>query len=325
MDLISVIVPVYKVEQYLDRCVESIVNQTYQHLEIILVDDGSPDRCPEMCDEWAEKDSRIKVIHKENGGLSDARNAGLKAATGQYIAFVDSDDWIDKTFIDYLYRAITDTGADLSACDVCFVPDGEELPDCMESFGTVQTCFPEEAIGELLKGSSFRATVWNKIYKAELLYGETFEIGRLHEDEFFSYRIFDKCSRLAFVDLPLYCYRQRADSIMSTYSIGHLDALEAYSRRLELLKHKYPDLYRRDKVLFCVACLNLYCDALMHQFDNNIVARNRIKEYRRRIHFSFSEIVRHSLKKKIYIIGSLPLIIDLFAKLRVCRGYQQDG
>ena len=156
MDLISVIVPVFKVEQYLNRCVESIVNQTYKNLEIILVDDGSPDDCPTICDTWAKKNSGIKVIHKTNGGLSDARNAGLVAATGQYIAFVDSDDWIQKTFIDYLYRAITNTGADLSACDVRFVPDGEEVSDSTEPFGTVQTCLPEEAIGELLKGFSFR-------------------------------------------------------------------------------------------------------------------------------------------------------------------------
>ena len=93
-DLISIIIPIYKVEKFLDRCVESVVNQTYSNLEIILVDDGSPDNCPYMCDEWAEKDSRIKVIHKLNGGLSDARNEGLKSSTGKYVGFVDSDDWI---------------------------------------------------------------------------------------------------------------------------------------------------------------------------------------------------------------------------------------
>ena len=99
MDLISVIVPVYQVEEYLDRCVQSIVDQTYTNLEIILVDDGSPDRCPQMCDEWAKRDSRIRVIHKENGGLSDARNAGMQAASGTYIAFVDSDDWVSERYI----------------------------------------------------------------------------------------------------------------------------------------------------------------------------------------------------------------------------------
>ena len=109
MDLISVVVPVYRVEPYLDRCVASIVNQTYRNLEIILVDDGSPDRCPAMCDAWAEKDRRIKVIHKANGGLSDARNVGLQLAQGNYVAFIDSDDWIDLRFIEILYKAIVET------------------------------------------------------------------------------------------------------------------------------------------------------------------------------------------------------------------------
>ena len=114
MDLISVIVPVYKVEAYLDRCVQSIVDQTYTNLDIILVDDGSPDRCPQMCDEWAKRDRRIRVIHKENGGLSDARNAGLRMAAGAFVAFVDSDDDVDLQYIEALYRALNDAQADIA-------------------------------------------------------------------------------------------------------------------------------------------------------------------------------------------------------------------
>ena len=124
---ISVIVPIYKVEQYLNRCVESIVNQTYKNLEIILVDDGSPDLCPKICDEWAEKDSRIVVIHKENSGLSDARNAGLKVATGGYVAFVDSDDIINPFYVEYLYKAICDNDAQISACDLKNFYDEKEM------------------------------------------------------------------------------------------------------------------------------------------------------------------------------------------------------
>ena len=114
MDLISIIVPIYKVEPYLNKCVQSIVDQTYRDLEIILVDDGSPDNCPAICDAWAAKDSRIRVIHKENGGLSDARNAGLAIATGKYICFIDSDDSIAPTFIAELYDALSRTGADIA-------------------------------------------------------------------------------------------------------------------------------------------------------------------------------------------------------------------
>ena len=116
MELISVIIPVYKVEKYLDECIESAVNQTYENIEIILVDDGSPDRCPEICDAWAGKDPRIRVIHKENGGLSDARNAGMAASRGAFIAFVDSDDILEPEYIEYLYQALCETGADVSEC-----------------------------------------------------------------------------------------------------------------------------------------------------------------------------------------------------------------
>ena len=112
---ISVIVPVYKVEPYLDKCVSSIVNQTYTNLEIILVDDGSPDSCPTMCDAWAEKDSRIRVIHKPNGGLSDARNAGIVVATGELMAFVDSDDWIASDMYEHLYQRLTEDDSDIAA------------------------------------------------------------------------------------------------------------------------------------------------------------------------------------------------------------------
>ena len=117
-DLISVIIPIYNVEQYLDRCIDSVKKQTYTNLEIILVDDGSPDNCGKMCDEYAEDDKRIKVIHKENGGLSDARNAGIEIATGEYITFIDSDDYVSLDYVEYMYKLLKDAGAKLSICGV---------------------------------------------------------------------------------------------------------------------------------------------------------------------------------------------------------------
>ena len=129
MDLISIIVPVYKVEKYLDKCVQSIVDQTYQNLEIILVDDGSPDNCGAMCDVWAKKDSRIKVIHKENGGLSDARNAGIKAASGEYIFLLDGDDYILKNAIELMYKGVTENNADIAICNYKKVTSDIDLVD----------------------------------------------------------------------------------------------------------------------------------------------------------------------------------------------------
>lgn len=316
MDLISVIVPIYQVEKYLGSCVESIVSQTYRNLEIILVDDGSPDNCPAICDQWAEKDDRIRVIHKNNGGLSDARNAGLELATGEYIAFVDSDDWINEHYIEYLYEAIRQTDADLAACDISIVLEGKEVQTISRKMPVPVINTPEEALSTLLIGRGYRAVVWNKLYKRKLLCGETFEVGKLHEDEFFSYRIYDKCTKLTYIDLPLYNYLQREGSIMATYSVRHLDSLEAYSRRLILLQRNYPKLYEKDKFIFCVSCFNQYCDALGKKFEGQKDALNIIKTYRRKVHFSFSEWLKQPFKNKVYIIGTNAFFITLFALIR---------
>ena len=176
MDLISVIVPIYNVESYLDRCIESIVNQTYKNLEIILVDDGSPDNCPAMCDAWAARDSRIQVIHKENGGLSDARNAGLAAASGEYIAFADSDDWVDAQCIRSLYGALRETDSEIAACDVC-VTSRETGESCSFTKAPARICTPAEAIGDILKAEVTAANFGNV---SELATGEDIARGILN-------------------------------------------------------------------------------------------------------------------------------------------------
>lgn len=178
--LLSVIVPVYKVEPYLDRCVESIVNQTYSNLEIILVDDGSPDDCPRMCDGWAEKDSRIRVIHKENGGVSDARNVGIALATGEYLAFVDSDDYIAENMYEILISAMHRTGAEIACSGTNIVKNGVET--------TVRSlqkkmCFSEElALREVLLRGNVNEAVWDKVYRKTLFQGILFPKGEISED-----------------------------------------------------------------------------------------------------------------------------------------------
>ncbi len=320
MELISIIVPVYNVEVFLDSCIESIVNQTYFNLEIILVDDGSTDNSSQLCDDWASKDSRIRVIHKKNGGLSEARNIGIDAAAGAYIAFVDSDDWIEKNFIEQLMKSIIYTSADLSACNVNFVLDGEKTGSVIINEKTPQKYTPEEALGSMLNNSLFRTVVWNKLYSRALLDNEYFEVGRFHEDEFFTYRIYDKCKSLAFIDLPLYNYRQRVGSIMSTPSIRHLDSLDAELRRVEFFKHKYPSLYVKDKVIFCTSCLNMYCKYLSNKSETTASVKEKIKSYRRNIRFSIKEWLDCSWKDRIYILASSAWCIEVISRLRVKRG-----
>ena len=192
MSMITVIVPIYKVEHYLNRCVQSIIDQTYRNLEIILVDDGSPDLCPAMCDAWRERDSRILVIHKQNGGLSDARNTGMAVASGDYIAFVDSDDWIAPEMLERLLGAIREDDSDIAACTVQMVGEGVST----SQFLTVRTnCVlsRQEAQKALLEESLLKQPVWYKLYKRETIRDILFEVGKHHEDVFWSYQGDWKC------------------------------------------------------------------------------------------------------------------------------------
>lgn len=168
-ELVSVIVPVYKVEPYLDRCVASILAQTYPNLEVILVDDGSPDNCPALCDAWAQRDARIRVIHKKNGGLSDARNVGLDAASGAYISFVDSDDYIAENFIETLYDLLHEYHTDISAVHWKLVyADAPEVPAPLSSRNV--TLFQgADAIRELFTEDTYACYAWNKLCKRDCL------------------------------------------------------------------------------------------------------------------------------------------------------------
>lgn len=257
MDRISVIVPIYKVEPYLDRCVRSIVAQTYDNLEIILVDDGSPDNCPTMCDAWAAKDSRIKVIHKENGGLSDARNAGLSVATGALVSFIDSDDYIAPEFVTELYDAIAQTGADVAECATAYVDeDGNILR--LRNAAPVAQMDKLEALRRLVLEDGIYQTVWNKLYRREICI--PFETGKLNEDEFFTWKVFEKIEKLAVVEAPLYNYLQRGGSIIGTgYHIRRLDGLVARFQRMRALQ-KYEELACLTRQQFAFDCLwHLQC------------------------------------------------------------------
>lgn len=240
--LVTVIVPVYNVECYLDKCISSIVHQSYKNLEIIMIDDGSTDASSEICDKWAVKDKRIHVIHKQNGGLSDARNAGLAVATGEYISFVDSDDWIKPQFIETLMALLESDKADIAECGVRYVDERGHI--------LRERCYPEkkaakskiEALKTLVKENGIYQTVWNKLYKRDVLKGILFEKGKYNEDDFWTYQVFDRAERLIVISDKLYCYLQRESSIMGIgYQIKRLDGLKARIERMEYLQ-KYEEL-----------------------------------------------------------------------------------
>lgn len=204
--LISVIVPVYKVEQYLDRCVSSVLAQTYQNTEIILVDDGSPDGCPAMCDAYAEKYAKIQVIHQENKGLSGARNKGIDAAKGEYLAFVDSDDVWSPYFLESLYGAMKEHDADISQCRWEYM-HGEELKEAYEPQAKCECFTNREMLANLyIQTGAYYVVAWNKLYKKELFANIRYPEGRIHEDEATTYKLFDLAKKCVFVDNALYGY-----------------------------------------------------------------------------------------------------------------------
>lgn len=232
-ELISVIIPIYHVEDYLKECVDSVLKQTYSNLEIILVDDGSDDKCPSICDDYQKQDARIHVIHKENGGLSDARNAGLDIATGDYICFIDSDDVVHPNFIQTLYEDLLFTNSDMA---ICHYEKVYEIPQVMElpSQHAIKVYTQLEILDALYgKESLFIIVAWNKLYRKSIWDNLRYPKGKIHEDEFVIHHILDQVSQVVLNEGSYYYYRQREGSITNHYNEKRLHALEGLENRIQ--------------------------------------------------------------------------------------------
>ena len=242
--LISVIIPVFKVESYLERCVDSVINQTYKNLEIILVDDGSPDNCPQMCDNYAKADKRIKVVHKKNGGLSDARNAGTQIASGDYVIYVDSDDYIELDTIDTLYNNLKTHNADISFAS--FSTFSNETISNKNTANEVEVLNTTDAMMRFAtKGAVEFVVAWCKLYKKELLSKTPFPVGKLHEDEFSTYKIFAKANTIVKSSSSLYNYYIRSGSIMQSKKLqNYIDIFEAVNERFDFYKTNFKEIYK---------------------------------------------------------------------------------
>ena len=232
--LISIIIPIYKVEPYLRRCLDSVVNQTYTNLEIILIDDGSPDGCPQICDEYAAKDNRIVVIHKKNGGLSEARNTGLDICKGEYVTFIDSDDWAKKNYIETLLDIAAKENADI-AIGENIKTDG--IPQSQNKKNILKTFSPQKVLLELFKKGNVAFVVsWGKLYRKELFSSLRFPVGKYHEDEFTTYILFYNAKKTVYTSEVLYFYYQREGSIVSTRHPW--DVLEYLEQRYLFFKER---------------------------------------------------------------------------------------
>lgn len=244
MPEISVIVPVYRVEPYLRQCVDSILSQTFTDFELILVDDGSPDNCGAICDEYALEDSRVRVIHKQNGGLSDARNAGIDMAKGEFLTFIDSDDLVAPEYLNRLYHSIKSSAAEIAICNMLPFKDSSN-PQIEEqnSNDSKRIISGRDACLSIYRmDGTVPIMAWGKLYKSSLFNGIRYPVGLIHEDDATTPKLFYLANKIAQIGDKLYLYRSRADSIMSQpFSAKRFDCLSAVDSCIMFFKHNQDD------------------------------------------------------------------------------------
>lgn len=237
-NLVSIIVPVYNVEKYIEFCLKSIINQSYTDIEILLIDDGSTDKSGEVCDKYARKYQNIRAFHKDNGGLSDARNYGMRYAVGEWITFVDSDDILHKDFINNMVTAARKAKLDIVVCDHYMLTEKniEQLPQIkMKKENKVEIWEEAEATKELLYQKTFTTSAWGKLYKTVLFENILFPVGRLHEDVGTIYKVFEKARRVGYINQKLYFYLQRNQSI--THSFFSRKKMDYVILTKEIIEH----------------------------------------------------------------------------------------
>lgn len=318
--LISVIIPVYKAEFYLDACVESVLAQTYINTEIILVDDGSSDNCPTMCDSYAEKDSRVRVIHKENGGVSSARNAGVDVATGKYVAFLDSDDLWSPYFLERLHYAITETNADVAICRfVRFKENKLPLNSEKREFSLLTQT---EAFDCLFNAKNENMVVaWNKLYKRDIWKKIRYPFNRIHEDEAVIHEVIGASERIVWVDEAHYFYRQTPGSITtSKFNLKRFDEMYAKEQRIAYFESRgMLELANRTKLVYLNNLMRLY-RTVLHEVENQEIRKQNCKMIYNRFHEIYcKKLVQNSspITKIRYIL--FKIIPVIYSKVELKR------
>lgn len=276
--MISVVVSIHKVEAYLNRCIESLLKQTYKDFEIILVDDGSPDNCPAMCDDWEKKVSKIRVFHKENGGLSSARNCGIEYAKGEYIIFPDPDDWVEPDYLETILAIREKYNADLSICGHYY---GDNTNNKNASISIYNT---EEALEQLMMPRSFCGYTWNKLYNMDIIreYNLRFdtELGMV-QDLHFNVRYFQLCEKIVYDPKPLYHYVIDSGGVTSRYTPltpRKISGLKTYEKIAEITHDKYPNIESVAYASLCNMCLEdiyiYYKSGMKSKETRNMLQKN---------------------------------------------------
>ena len=288
-EMISIIIPIYKVEKYLPECLNSVVHQTYHNLEIILVDDASPDGCGEICDRYAARDKRIKVIHKKkNEGQAAARNMGMELASGEYIFFADSDDWLAEDALEKLYDGLKRHQADCCVgASVTMLEDKNgEMHAHYGKPREIRSVTAVEAMQQVLLSGS---AAWNRLYKREMLEGLRFPQGRINEDEPFMLYLYERMERIVFMNCVTYFYRKRKDSTTtSDFSVKKIDCVYNSRENLEFVTKKVPELIPAAEYKYCKTLLWCYINLFK-------LKDQQAKTLRRKIHKEIREHWKQAL------------------------------
>ena len=312
-ELISIIVPVYNVEQYLEKCVDSIINQKYKNLEIILVDDGATDSSGKLCDELAKIDNRIKVYHKENGGLSDARNYGVERATGDYIGFVDSDDYIDSEMYEELYEAIKKENVDVVECNLKIIyPDRVEL-FTEQKYYNVYT--KQEYLEEYLKIEKIFGSACVRLIKSDIAKKLKFPVGKLYEDTYYAYDLIEKVDRYVIMNNPYYNYLMRENSITNTkFNPRIFDLIEIVEKFRKTTYENYPGLKEAADCRKMYAYFSVLNSILLEENYRDNEYYSEILSYFKRNYINLLKNKYINRNRKLSVI-LIKLNIDLYRKV----------
>ncbi len=302
MEKLSIIVPIYNVEKYLPKCLDSIINQTYENIEIILVDDGSEDNCGNVCEEYAKKDKRIIVIHKENGGLSDARNAGIKIATGEIITYLDSDDYVDKDMYENMIKQLKEENGDIVICGTKI--DFENGKTKIKVNKQKEILDKKEALIKLNSFSSFDMSVCNKIYKREIILGIEFPINKKSEDYFVMYQYFDKASKIVIIPEAKYHYYQRSNSISRGKNIT-FDYIEGSKTQKEFFDKNYPEISFVGNTAYAFSYIATYNRCLKNSIE---LSKDKKKLFKKEVKKYIKDI-----RKNQYISGKKKMQAIIFS------------
>ena len=315
---ISIIVPVYNVEKYLSKCIDSIINQTYKNIEIILVDDGSTDNSSKICDKYAKKDNRIKVIHKKNGGLSDARNVGIENANGIYVSFIDSDDYVELTMIERLYNSCLKYNSEISCCGKFVEYDNKVV---LKNIGKDFCVSSKEALVRMLTFDNIDTSAWDKLYLKELFDEIHYPLHVYYEDMGTTYKLIDSANKVSFIKTPEYHYLIRKGSILnSKFNEKYFSSIKFAEEINDFINKHHPDLKKASEAYYLLSISNT-----MQKIFNSKVKNKYIIQYtelRKKLRNNSGEILKNKYipnYKKIMIIFT---ILGLYKTINIIKKFK---